>query len=222
MAAKRRTHRVKTSGESARKIRIDPKSLLSAALGSTIRRSVRSAVRQEIASLRGRDWLSPQQPVGTFRPEDQASDWRTWDYPPGYNVAITPRKYEPYTFAQLRWLARNLDLLREVIERRKNEVAKLPWDIVARRGAETEPDEIAATLAVLRYPDGETPFTASQNATAGWPRTWHARRPCLPWPTPTKCAKSCCRFRPGAALIDSPARGCRLAANYQTRSRRFS
>jgi hypothetical protein len=167
MAAKKPRLRVRKSPdqENAQKIRIDPKSLLSpAALRSTIHRSVRSAVRREIGSLRGKDWLSPQQPVGTFRPQDQASDWRSWDYPPGYNVVITPRKYEPYSFAQQRWLARNLDLLREVIERRKNEVAKLQWDIVARPGAEPDPAGIAATKEMLRYPDGETPFTAWQNA----------------------------------------------------------
>ncbi len=167
MQPRKRTRRTKKSidRDSAPKIRLDPNSILSpAALGRTLRRSVRAAVRHEIASLRGKDWLSPQQPLQSFRPGDQSSDWRTWDYPPGYNVAITPRKYEPYTFAQLRWLARNLDLLREVIERRKNEVAKLPWDIVARRSTTADDREIAAVREMLRYPDGETPFAAWQNA----------------------------------------------------------
>ena len=167
MAAQKRSRRVTKTidRESAAKVRLDPKSILSpAALSRTIRRSVRNAVRQEIASLRGKDWLSPQQPVGTFRPEDQASDWRSWDYPPGYNVVTTPRKYEPYNYTQLRWLARNLDLLREVIERRKNEVAMLPWDIVVRRGMSAEEDEILAVKEMLRYPDGETAFTGWQNA----------------------------------------------------------
>ena len=167
MAAKKNTRKTRKSldRESASKISLDPKSMLSpAALGRTIRRSVRAAVRQEIESLRGKDWLSPQQPVQTFRPEDQAADWRSWDYPPGYNVATTPRKYEPYTFAQLRWLARNLDLLREVIERRKNEVAKLPWQIVAREGTSASANDVDAVKEMLRYPDGETPFTSWQNA----------------------------------------------------------
>ncbi len=167
MASRKRVRPVRKSADrdSAAKISLDPKSILSpVALRRTIRQSVRSAVRHEIASLRGKDWLSPQQPVETFRPRDQASDWRTWDFPPGYNVATTPRKYEPYTFAQLRWLARNLDLLREVIERRKNEIARLPWDIIARRGVSTDENEIAAVREALRYPDGETPFTAWQNA----------------------------------------------------------
>jgi hypothetical protein len=151
--------------ETAAKIRLDPSAVLSqAALRRAIGNSVRRAVRREIASLRGREWLSPRQPAGTLRPDEQAADWRSWDYPPGYNTNVQPRKYEPYTFAQLRWLARNLDLLREVIERRKNEVAKLPWDIVARRGESASPNEIAEVKEMLRYPDGEAPFTAWQNA----------------------------------------------------------
>ena len=166
MSRKRRARlRKSIERESASKTRLDPASILTpAAIGRTIRRSVRDAVRQEITSLRGKDWLSPQQPVSPYRPEDQASDWRSWDYPPGYNVVTTPRKYEPYTFAQLRWLARNLDLLREVIERRKNEVAKLPWDVVARKGMRVSEDQIVAVRDALRYPDGESPFTAWQNA----------------------------------------------------------
>jgi len=155
---------------------LDPK-----VLNRSIRMTVKDSVRQEIQSLRGKDWLSPQQPVATFRPEEQAADWRQWDYPAGYNINLIPRKYEPYTFAQLRWLGRNFDLLREVIERRKNEISKIPWDIVAREGETASDDEIDSVKDMFRYPDGMTPFAAWQNAILEDMLVIDA--PCIyPWP----------------------------------------
>jgi hypothetical protein len=34
--------------------------------------------------------------------------------------------------------------------------------------------------------------------TAAWPRTWRARRPCLPWPISTSCIVNCSRQERGA------------------------
>ncbi|MGN8097172.1 hypothetical protein [Methylobacterium sp. 22177] len=45
---------------------------------------------------------------------------RRFDYPPGYNLNTTARAYEPVSFAQLRRLADGYDLLRLVIETRKD------------------------------------------------------------------------------------------------------
>ena len=100
------------------------------ALMRQVRATVRDTVRTQISTVRNSDWLGPGQPVPPQAPED-AADIRVWDYPVSYNVNWQPRKYKPYSFAQLRWLADNFDLLREVIERRKDEISTVGWDIVA-------------------------------------------------------------------------------------------
>lgn len=135
-------------------------------MATAIRREVRSATRQMtrtlapqlISSLRNSDWLGPQQPVTPIVSEG-ASDFRTWDYPPGYNVNFQPRKYLPYTAQQLQWLADSFDLLREVIENRKNEVVKLEWDIVGRDGEDTDEVASKAIKEFLRFPDGVHPYS---------------------------------------------------------------
>lgn len=57
---------------------------------------------------------------------------RAFDYPTSYNLNTTPRPYEPVTFEMLRSLAENCDLLRIVLERKKDQICRLPWTIRAR------------------------------------------------------------------------------------------
>jgi len=114
--------------------------------------AVRGAVRDEIKSLKSPEgnWLGPEQPVNAVFDD---ADPRQWDYPAGYNINWTPRKYEPYSFQELQWLADNFDLLREVIERRKGELIKLDWGIGARGEEEADEDEVAEVKEFLRFPD---------------------------------------------------------------------
>jgi hypothetical protein len=72
-------------------------------------------------------WFGPGQPLAPVA-QDQA-DGRTWDYPTGQNLRFTPRGQEPVTFAQLRALAENYDLIRILIESRKDQVCKQGWTI---------------------------------------------------------------------------------------------
>lgn len=78
----------------------------------------------------GSGWLGPLTPVAPVAPKEITG--RTWDFQAGYNLAIAPRAYEPIGFATLRMLARSLDLMRLVIETRKDQMCKLPWDIKVR------------------------------------------------------------------------------------------
>jgi hypothetical protein len=58
------------------------------------------------------DWFGPQQPLSPQAPPEVAG--RQFDYPFGFNLAFTPRSWEPTGFAELRALADSYDLLRTV------------------------------------------------------------------------------------------------------------
>ena len=157
MAAKRRLRKSPaTDGPKGGKVTaLDPSVLL----------AVRQTVKDEIKSLNSPagNWLGPQQPVQPVF--DEKVSLRGWDYPAGYNVNWQPRKYEPYSFQELQWLADNFDLLREVIERRKGELIKLNWGIGARGDEEADEDEVAEVKHFLRFPD--------RNLARPWPIWLH-------------------------------------------------
>ena len=112
--------------------------------------SLSFAARQ--ANAGGGDWFGPLTPIAPTAPADVAG--RQWDYPAGYNLALEPRPYSPVSFATLRQLADGWDLLRLVIETRKDQVARMAWSI-KRRGAGAKPDgRCEAITAFLARPDG--------------------------------------------------------------------
>lgn len=98
-------------------------------------------------------WFGPLKPPPPSAPPDVAG--RQWDLPPGYNLQTRPRAYEPITFKQLRAMADGLDILRLVIETRKDQIARMKWNIrpcydKKSNGYETK---IAAIMGFFRNPD---------------------------------------------------------------------
>jgi hypothetical protein len=97
---------------------------------------------------------------------------RTWDFIPGYNLTTKPRYDEPITFATLRALAESYDPLHLVIERRKDQVCRLPWSIrvkhddhskaIKRPKASELPKETIGRIKEItqffKKPDGELTF----------------------------------------------------------------
>ncbi len=77
-------------------------------------------------------WFGPQQPLTPVAPAEVKG--RTWDYPVGYNLYITQRPYEGINFNLMRGLADNYDILRLVIETRKDQLARMKWRIKHRPG----------------------------------------------------------------------------------------
>ena len=103
-------------------------------------------------------WMSPGKPIEVVAPPEVAG--RQFDYNVGYNIQIKPRAYEPVSFDQLRALADNLDILRLVIETRKDLVCALKFEIVPK-DAGAEPDErCKAVQEFLALPDGEHTWDA--------------------------------------------------------------
>lgn len=114
---------------------------------------VKAAVRYAIAGVTPDTWMSPNQPVD---PVAQEAWGRNKDYRVGYNLFYTPRGEEMTSFAQLRALADNCDLVRMAIETRKDQMCALQWSI-----GHTDPDKdkdadqrIAQLEKLFKRPDG--------------------------------------------------------------------
>jgi hypothetical protein len=98
-------------------------------------------------------FFGPQQPLQPIA-QDQAQG-RLQDYPFGFNQRITPRGEEAVSFAQMRGLADGYDLLRLVIETRKDQMAKLEWDIRPKDKKKKTDDRCQAVKDFFSMPDKE-------------------------------------------------------------------
>jgi hypothetical protein len=75
-------------------------------------------------------WFGPMQPI---LPVAQEAAGRLWDYPVGLNIRIVPQQGEKgVALWQLRALADSCDLLRAVIETRKDQMAKMEFNVLPK------------------------------------------------------------------------------------------
>jgi hypothetical protein len=115
-----------------------------------------AGVRYAISGAKPTDWFGPSQPV---TPVAQAqAEGRAFDYPVGVNLRQQPRSEEALSFAQLRGVADGYDLLRLVIETRKDQIGSFEWEIVPKQkgdSADKHKDAIAKVRDFLERPDRE-------------------------------------------------------------------
>jgi hypothetical protein len=125
--------------------------------------SVAGIVQGRIVQGTGADWFGPLDPQSPVAPEDVAG--RRFDFPVGYNLVSSPRAYEAIGFAELRGFADAYDLLRLVIETRKDQMERQRWRIrprdpqFKRKNVAIDADmsaRIAALEAFFAKPDGIT------------------------------------------------------------------
>jgi hypothetical protein len=116
-----------------------------------------------IARGSGADWFGPLDPMRPIAPPDVAG--RRFDFPPGYNLVTRPRAYEAIGFQELRGFADAYDVLRLVIETRKDQMERQRWRIrprdakSKRRSAAIDPQmtaRVAGIEAFFQKPDGIT------------------------------------------------------------------
>lgn len=100
-------------------------------------------------------WFGPLEPLSPVAPPEAAG--RQFDYAPGYNLISQPRASEPISFRQLRGLADAYDLLRLVIETRKDQIANMEWSIQNRdeTARAAEDPRVKQVSDFLAFPDQE-------------------------------------------------------------------
>lgn len=107
----------------------------------------------------GNSWFGPGQPLPPALDEQQAVEagvaGRQTDYITGLNAHTRPRSTETISFETLRTLADNFDLLRLVIETRKDQLCSKPWSVEYRDKAKKHDARCDAAEALLRRPDRE-------------------------------------------------------------------
>ncbi len=104
-------------------------------------------------------WFGPLAPLAPIAPKEVAG--RQFDFPSGYNIAIGTRAYEPITFHDLRALAETYDLLRLVIETRKDQIERMSWSLRPRPGSDGPgAARIKELTRFFHKPDGEHSFAA--------------------------------------------------------------
>lgn len=113
-------------------------------------------------------WFSPLQPMSPSAPAGTPP--RILDYEVGYNLQIQPRGTgaEGVGFQQLRAMADGFDLLRMIIETRKDQIARMPIDFRAkakpgegsnaqRRRSDSDP-AVTRVREFFEFPDREHDF----------------------------------------------------------------
>jgi GNAT superfamily N-acetyltransferase len=102
-------------------------------------------------------WFGPNIPMTPVAPDSVRG--RVFDFPVGYNLAVRPRHYDSVSFEMLRAFADSCDVLRLVIESRKDQMARRTWNIVPLEDdAHIDDDRrarIARVKAFFRRPDQE-------------------------------------------------------------------
>lgn len=78
----------------------------------------------------GANWFGPLAPMTASAPPEVKG--RILDYPAGFNLSQKPRQYEALGYDQLRGFADSYDLLRLIIETRKDQLGRMRWNIVPR------------------------------------------------------------------------------------------
>lgn len=99
------------------------------------------------------EWFGPGDPLPPVA-QDEAQG-RQFDFPVLANVTRSPRDGEGVTFSQMRTLSETCDVLRLVIETRKDQIAKMQWTIKPKDPKATMDARCKAVQDLLQSPDRE-------------------------------------------------------------------
>ena len=104
-------------------------------------------------------FMPPEQPVfAWYQDPAYGALRRRFDYQVGINQFYTPRANSRVSFEQLRALARNCNVLRVVIQKRKDQMAALDWKLDYKDEKKGRDDAIEKLETLLQYPDRRKPY----------------------------------------------------------------
>lgn len=110
----------------------------------------------------GAAWFGPGAPMAPQAPAEVSG--RAFDFPQGINLLTTTRAYDPISFATLRSFADAYDLLRLIIETRKDAMERLRWVIQPRDLKEKltsqRRNKVKSLVKFFLKPDGEHSWNA--------------------------------------------------------------
>jgi len=107
-------------------------------------------------------WFGPQAPMVPTAPPEVAG--RRMDYQSGINLLQRPRPYEPVSFDDLRALADSWDILRLLVETRKDQLSRLTWGFHPRLSAASKPMCLASDPRIMEL----TEFFESPDKEVDW------------------------------------------------------
>ena len=114
-----------------------------------------AGIRYTVSGVKPDGWFSPSQPITPAAQDKPDAVGRAFDYPTGYNLRLTPRAEEAISFSQLRALADGYDLLRLIIETRKDSLTKLDFVVQPMNGDDVADARCKEVMDFLRFPDRE-------------------------------------------------------------------
>lgn len=88
----------------------------------------------------GADWFGPLNPMAPTAPPEVAG--RAFNFIPGFNLNTRPRTNDRVNFETMRALADSYDLMRLVIETRKDQITKTKWKIRAKPDADPRTKDV--------------------------------------------------------------------------------
>lgn len=102
-----------------------------------------------------RNWFSPFQPITPFGPPYMNFP-REWDYPVGDNLNFTTPRMQ--LMQRLRLMTRSWGVLRAIIQTRKDQLLRLPWEFQIRDKPRKSNKRVEEMRDFFRRPDGKHRF----------------------------------------------------------------
>jgi Phage portal protein/Phage Mu protein F like protein len=99
------------------------------------------------------EWFSPLKPIAPVAPPEVAG--RQFDFTPGYNLNTRPRNEEAVSFSQMRALADSLDILRLVIESRKDQIDAQKFQFQLKGDSKAKDSRCEMLTEFFAQPDKE-------------------------------------------------------------------
>ena len=138
----------------------DNRNTMGKPVSEALMNAAKSGVRSVLSTAA--TWFGPAEPMQPMAPPTPENKGRKLDYPYAVNQNSRPRSEQSdVPFETLRALADSHDILRLVIETRKDQMARLPWTIKLRKdkanlkAAEKKKEKMIADPAIPF--DGKTP-----------------------------------------------------------------